>query len=87
MKVRCKNTGCKHYYKANGRHCPAEETCEHYTWNEAKSDERIKCKDCVHCKRIYTNGGQEYHYECFHNGSRKRIFFVEEGRMCDVRNE
>lgn len=84
MKVTCKNAECKYYYKLKeGEHCPAEQGCAGYTTNRKKAKRKIiKCKDCIYCKRIYSNEGREYHYECTCNERRKIILLIDE-RQCD----
>lgn len=86
MRVTCKNTLCKHYYELKqGQHCPAEVTCERYTANKKKADaNRIKCKDCEYCKKIYTKAMTEYHWECTANGVRRLILMID-NRTCDCR--
>lgn len=86
MKVPCKNVGCKHYYGlAQGVHCIAEENCEGYTANKKKATKKIiHCMQCEYCKKIYTNGAREYHYECTFNGRRKLLLFVRD-RICDCK--
>lgn len=86
MKVSCKNVLCKHYYNfKKGEHCEAEATCKEYTTNMKKARKKIpKCKDCEYCRRIYTDGGKSYHWECAYNGRRKLLLMLEE-RACDCR--
>lgn len=86
MKVSCKNAECKHYYMLkSGEHCPAEESCPGYTTNIKKAKKRIpRCKSCEYCKKIYTNGGKEYHWECSYKGRGKLILMIEE-RICDCK--
>lgn len=86
MKVTCKNAECKHYYELKkGEHCPVEERCLAYMTNCKKALSRIiRCKDCEHCKRIYSDGWKEYHYECVAGGRNKTILLIDQ-RRCDYR--
>ncbi|MFR8988812.1 hypothetical protein G4369_12255 [Dorea longicatena] len=43
-----------------------------------------KCKDCEFCKRIYTDQGKEYHWECCYKGRHKTLLMVDQ-RRCDCR--
>lgn len=84
MRVTCKNKNCKHYYKLEkGEHCQAEEKCSHYS-NNIRKTEKIKCINCKYCKRVTTDKGTEYHYECNYKERKKLILFVEE-RVCDYK--
>lgn len=85
-KIACKNTNCKHYYKlSKGEHCKAEEYCSGHMTNRKKADkQRVRCKGCEYCKKIYTEGMTEYHYECTVNKKRKIILMVE-SRVCDCK--
>ncbi len=86
MLVTCKNKGCIHYWKLSKKeHCPAEESCPGYMSNRREGEKQIpKCKDCEFCKRIYTDQGKEYHWECCYKGRRKTILMVDQ-RRCDCR--
>ena len=86
MLVTCKNKGCKHYWKLSKKeHCLAEESCPGYMSNRREGEKQIpKCKDCEFCKRIYTEQGREYHWECCYKGRHKTILMVDQ-RRCDCR--
>ena len=86
MIVTCKNKGCIHYWKLSKKeHCPAEESCPGYMSNRREGQKQIpKCKDCEFCKRIYTDQGKEYHWECGYKGRHKTLLMVDQ-RRCDCR--
>lgn len=86
MKVSCKNIACKHYYSLKqGEHCEGEGTCRGYTANKKKAKKEIqRCKECVFCKKIYTNQMQEYHYECMYNNRHRLLLLIDE-RICDCK--
>ena len=86
MLVTCKNKGCIHYWKLSKKeHCLAEESCPGYMSNRREGEKQIpKCKDCEFCKRIYTDQGKEYHWECCYKGRHKTILIVDQ-RRCDCR--
>lgn len=85
MKVACKNVNCKNYYKITPNHCEGEDTCPGYMTNKKKAEKKIqKCKECSYCRRIFTNGMTEHHYECWY-GDRKQILLMIDERRCDCR--
>ena len=86
MRTPCKNMQCKYYYELKkGKNCPAEAGCPGYTANRKKAEKKIiRCNKCEYCKKIYTNEGREYHYECTYKGRRKLLLLIEQ-RKCDCK--